>query len=202
MNNSNVDSEDRARLRKTLRQRRQSLTHTEQHLAARRLYHRLIHEPMFLRAKRIGFYFSSDGEIDPLSLLFAALRMHKRCYLPILSPHHPHQVSFARYQSGDALQPNRWGIPEPLAHARQCVASASLSLVLVPLVGFDERGARLGMGKGFYDRTFQFKRRLRSRRPRLVGLAHECQKTQLIPLQEWDVPLDAVATDRALYHFR
>ncbi|MEX2130021.1 MAG: 5-formyltetrahydrofolate cyclo-ligase [Pseudohongiellaceae bacterium] len=201
MNNIYPDPENRSRLRKTLRQRRQSLSSAEQRLAATRLYHLLIHDHLFLRAERVGFYFPGDGEIDPMSLLLAALRMRKKCYLPLLSPHRPDQVSFARFEDGDILLPNRWGIPEPLASARHCAPSASLNLVLVPLVGFDESGARLGMGKGFYDRTFSFKRRLGTDRPRLVGLAHECQKAERIPVSDWDVPLDAVVTDKKIYRF-
>lgn len=201
LNNIYPDPENRSRLRKTLRQRRQSLSNAEQRLAATRLYQNLIHDHLFLRAKRVGFYFANDGEIDSLELLIAALRMRKKCYLPLLSPHRPDQVSFARFEEGDILQSNRWGILEPLARAGQCVPPASLNLVLVPLVGFDESGARLGMGKGFYDRTFSFKRRAGMNRPRLVGLAHECQKAERIPVSDWDVPLDAVVTDKRIYRF-
>jgi len=201
LNNIYPDPENRSRLRKTLRQRRKSLSNAEQRLAATRLYHNLIHDHLFLRAKRIGFYFPSDGEIDSMQLLIAALRMRKKCYLPLLSPHRPDQVSFVRFEEGDILQANRWGIAEPVASAARCTSPASLNLVLVPLVGFDENGARLGMGKGFYDRTFSFKRRTGTNRPRLVGLAHECQKAEKIPVSDWDVLLDAVVTDKMIYRF-
>ena len=94
---------------------------------------------------------------------------------------------------------NHWGIPEPIGTVNTFVSALSLDLVFVPLVGFDTSLARLGMGKGFYDRTFAFKRRLKVRRPRLVGLAHDCQKIEKIPVDVHDVLLDAVATDKRIY---
>ncbi|MFM1897101.1 MAG: hypothetical protein RLZZ385_2175 [Pseudomonadota bacterium] len=189
----------RKSLRIQLRRRRQQLSTAEQRQAALRLYHLLIHQALFLRARRIGFYFASDGELDPMPLLAASLRMGKRCYLPVLSRHAPQRVSFAPFADGDALSINRWGIPEPVTSVRHLLSPRALDLVLVPLVGFDESGARLGMGKGFYDRTFSYKARLGFTRPRLLGLAHECQKVERIPMEAWDVPLNAVASDRRIY---
>ena len=77
-----------------------------------------------------------------------------------------------------------------------------LDLILLPLVGFDLKGNRLGMGGGYYDRTLSY---LRHRRfwikPRLVGVAHECQKVDSLIARPWDIPLDAVVTETAFYRF-
>ena len=77
-----------------------------------------------------------------------------------------------------------------------------LDLVLVPLVGFDGAGNRLGMGGGFYDRSFAFLGQRRWRRPRLVGVAFDLQRVDRLPRRAWDVPLDAVASERGCYRFR
>ena len=69
----------------------------------------------------------------------------------------------------------------------------------MPLVGFDEEGGRLGMGGGFYDRSFAFTRIRPRLRPTLIGLAHELQKVQKLPVEPWDIPLDAVVTDHRIY---
>ena len=66
---------------------------------------------------------------------------------------------------------------------------ADMKLVFMPLVGFDILGGRLGMGGGYYDKTFATRESL------LVGLAHDCQKVDSLPIESWDVPLDAIATD-------
>ena len=63
----------------------------------------------------------------------------------------------------------------------------------MPLVGFDRLGHRLGMGGGFYDRTFAAES-WRFRRPCLIGVAHDCQEVEQLSAQPWDVPLDALVT--------
>jgi 5-formyltetrahydrofolate cyclo-ligase len=76
----------------------------------------------------------------------------------------------------------------------------SLDLVLAPLVAFDAHGNRLGMGGGFYDRSFAYLlRHTRWLRPRLIGLAYDFQRQSRLPSQAWDVPLQAIATDQHLY---
>jgi 5-formyltetrahydrofolate cyclo-ligase len=190
MNNS-----ERASLRMELRRKRHALSSSEQYKAAERLYHQIAIQPFFLRAKRIGFYFASDGEIDPLAVLFKAMDMGKQCFLPLLSAHQPGKVCFAPFREGDTLQPNQWGILEPVVEVRQLVSTRSINLVFAPLVGFDEHCNRLGMGKGFYDRTFSYKSRTGCNKPKLVGLAHECQKIDQIPTDSWDVRLDGVISD-------
>ena len=83
---------------------------------------------------------------------------------------------------------------------KQQVKAWRLDLVLVPLVGFDPQGNRLGMGGGFYDRTFAYRgRRKHTSRPCLIGLAHECQRVEHLPCAGWDIPLDGVITDCRRY---
>jgi 5-formyltetrahydrofolate cyclo-ligase len=72
-------------------------------------------------------------------------------------------------------------------------------VVLLPLVAFDAGCNRLGMGKGYYDRSFAFRRYGNSSRPRLLGLAHECQKAEQVAMEAWDIPLDGIITDRQWY---
>ena len=99
------------------------------------------------------------------------------------------------------LAPNRYGIPEPRVSARELMKAEDLDLVLLPLVAFDKRGNRLGRGVGFYDKTLAFLHRRRHlRKPHLLGLAHDFQRLSAVPTDDWDVPLDGVVTDRAVYY--
>jgi 5-formyltetrahydrofolate cyclo-ligase len=107
------------------------------------------------------------------------------------------RLDFRLFKKGQKLIRNNIGIPEP-ARKFTCKPFA-LSLVLLPLVAFDSEGNRLGMGKGYYDRTFAFLRRSVRQRPALLGLAHECQKVDELEIAWWDVPLDGVVTDEAWY---
>lgn len=155
---------------------------------------------MFRRARHIALYLPNDGEIDPRPLLREAQRRGKRTYLPVLSDWPRTKMVFQQVRRGEKLRPNRFGIPEPrIQRARQRNIWA-LDLILLPLVGFDDEGGRLGMGGGFYDRSLAYRaRRTVWQAPVLLGLAHECQKVERLAQASWDVPLQGTVTDRAWY---
>lgn len=186
---------DRSRLRQQLRQRRRALTREQQQQAAQSLCEQLERQPLFTRSQHLALYLPNDGEIDPTPIIHSAWRLDKHCYLPVLKPGDDKQLWFVPYSADTALRPNRFGIPEPVADYRETRAPNTLDLVLMPLVGFDENGGRMGMGGGFYDRTFAFKQSDHSKPPYLLGLAHECQRVAQLELASWDIPLDAIATD-------
>jgi len=151
---------------------------------------------VFRNSRRIGLYLANDGEMDPLPLLLRARAMRKRCYLPVLDTLGSNRLWFAPYRPGDALQTNRFGIPEPARGARGRVRAGALDLVLAPLVAFDHHGHRLGMGGGYYDRSLAFLRHRRVwRRPRLYGLAFEFQRVDRLHANTWDVALDGCFSD-------
>jgi 5-formyltetrahydrofolate cyclo-ligase len=102
---------------------------------------------------------------------------------------------------GPRLRINRYGIAE--FDSSQRAAPWSMQYVFLPLVGFDARGNRLGMGAGFYDRALAFRRQRRHwRGPRLIGIAHSCQEAPSIEPLATDIPLDAVVTERGIRVFR
>jgi len=190
-------------LRRTLRQRRRTLGARTQRLHARALARRLGRELALLRARRIALYWPSDGEPDLRALIETLRGRGHDFYLPVLRRPAPARGStlwFVRYQPGRRMCPNRYRIPEPCARGRAIRPVRQLDLVLVPLVGFDADCHRIGMGGGFYDRALAHLRRHRRwRRPRLFGIAHECQRLERIAPRPWDVALDAVFTERRRY---
>ena len=190
----------RPQLRRLLRQARRALTPAQQRQAAHGLYKQLAQHPLFRRAHHIALYLPNDGEIDPRLLLRAAQRRGKATYLPVLSPWPQTKMVFQRIHPGEKMQPNRFRLSEPRKNiARQCKVW-TLDLVLLPLVGFDDAGGRLGMGGGFYDRSLAYlARRKQWRKPTLLGLAHECQKVERLAQASWDVPLQGTVSDRHWY---
>lgn len=161
------------------------------------MHRRLKTSPLFRFSRRIALTLAADGEIDPSLLLATAQRFGKECYLPVVSPVGVPRLRFKRWRKGEALRTNFYGISEP-RHGRYCPPRA-LGLVLLPLVGFDAAGNRLGMGKGYYDRTFAFRRFSARPRPVLLGLAHDCQRVEKLEVEAWDLPLDGIVTDGAWY---
>ena len=190
--------EERRNLRYTLRQARRKLTEVQQARAADHLRELVTNQDFYRKALQIAFYQSVDGEIDPTPLLKQALSEGKSCCLPTIPDKNSELISFARFNEDTVLRKNWWGIYEPAA-AKDTVSPTEFDLVFVPLVGFDADCFRLGMGKGFYDRTFSFKVLNRQNPPMLIGLAHKCQLTESLPLASWDVRLDAVITSEKIY---
>ena len=187
-------------LRSQLKKARLTLSQRAQSHASVSIAGRIRRLPQFRRARNIAGYVGSAGEIDPLPLIEHAVEQGKHCYLPVLHPFRHGRLLFCRWHPDDELVMNRYGIPEPRIHANRLVATRSLDLVLVPLLGFDHECNRIGMGGGYYDRSFAFTRRYRHiKGPFLLGLAHDVQRVEQLHPQPWDITLNAVATERKLY---
>ena len=191
---------DKIRLRSLLRSRRRALSDQEQQSHSRALARLFTCSTLFLRCRRIALYLASDGEIDPLLLGDRAAHAGKQLYLPVLRGNTHNKLWFAEYRSGDRLKCNRFNIQQPDIRRRPPVSPWGLDLILLPLVGFDDKGNRIGMGGGFYDRTLAYlNHRVHWQRPLLIGVAHECQKLPFIDPQPWDIALDGVISERNFY---
>jgi 5-formyltetrahydrofolate cyclo-ligase len=194
-----VDAKEISELRRELRRRRRALDDRHREAGVRTMLKSLVTDPLYWRSRHIALFMSNDGEPN-LDILFCRLlRDGKRCYLPVIRE--DRRLYFLRYRGDDALPVNRFGIPEPAFRPRELRRADLLDLVLTPLVGFDARGNRLGMGAGYYDRSFAFRRDRRSRRPFLLGVAWACQETAELPVRDWDVALDAVINEHGLQRF-
>lgn len=199
--NAADDAAERRRLRRALRARRLALTEREQTAAAMGLLAVLRTRPEVRRARRIAVYLPQDGEIDPGPIADWLYARRAAVCLPVIDPivRGSQRLRFAPWHPDGRFAANRFGIPEPVA--ARSVPGWTLDLVLLPLVGFDAAGQRLGMGGGFYDRSFD-PRRSRAHRPRLIGLAHDLQEVDALPVAAHDVPLDGIATDRRFIEVR
>ncbi|MDH5407494.1 MAG: 5-formyltetrahydrofolate cyclo-ligase [Gammaproteobacteria bacterium] len=191
----------REKVRQHLRQQRQNLTASQVATHSLKLAHNLLNTRLFQNSKNIAVYLANDGEIDPIYLIEEAWQRGKQLYLPVLGLRPANRLWFLPFKEKTELYPNRFGIPEPV-HARRerLFKPQQLDMVLMPLVAFDMQGNRLGMGGGFYDRTLAFlKSRSHWRKPRLIGLAYEFQCVEQLPAQNWDIPLNTIATEEKIY---
>jgi len=189
---------ERDTLRRALRARRRELTSTERAIAQARLLGALRTLSSYRRARHVGIYFANDGEADLSELFTAALRRGVALYAPVLADD---RLAFHAFDADSALTLNRYGILEPDGGA--AIDPRSLDLVLTPLVGFDRAGARLGMGKGYYDRTFRFLRHRRCwRKPKLIGVGFAFQEVTSLTIESWDVALSGIVTDAGAMCFR
>ena len=193
---SNPPPLSNAQLRAEMRRRRRALSAARQARAARQAARRLARLPAYWHSRRIAAFLATDGELDPTPLMMRALAAGKQWFLPVLHPLGHRRLWFAPWRPGKPLRPNLYGILEPCWRPGELVSSRALDLVLLPLVAFDDHCNRMGMGAGYYDRTFAW--RMRGgvwRGPLLLGYAHDCQRWPRLAAQPWDVPLDGVVTD-------
>jgi len=189
-------------LRRNIRQQRRSLQPSEQQLLSSAICQHILHSSLYLRARRIGGYIANDGEAGLEDIFVNTCKMYKQWYLPILDQLHHNRLWFAPCDLDTSYNVNRYGIPEPISQSRLRRRPVNIDLILMPLVAFDKSGNRLGMGGGFYDKTFAFLRQRKYwRRPLLLGVAYSFQQVNTLTQQEWDIPLDAIVTEQGLQYF-
>ncbi len=188
--------EARDKLREQMTLRRRALDPATRMSAAQGLRRNLETLDAFTTAPRIAAYWACHGEL-PLNLVLAAAAMREQhIFLPRIEG--PRQMLFAPWKLGDPVEPNRYGIPEPV-RAPDTQPPAAMDVVLVPLLAFDPRGHRLGHGGGYYDASFAFLRDApRPSRPLLIGVGYGFQGVDELEPAAWDVRLDYIATDRTL----
>ena len=177
-------------LRRSLRRRRAAIGPAQRARAAAAATRLLDTLPQWANCRHLGLYQPGSEEFDCLPIAQLAREHGIALYLPVIGAQS--RLSFAHWAEGAELAVNRYGIAEPAAGAERIAVSA-LDLILVPLVGWDRRGGRLGMGGGYYDRTLAV-----DVRPVLVGLAYAAQEIAEVPMASWDIPLDYVLTEREL----
>ncbi|MGI8488519.1 5-formyltetrahydrofolate cyclo-ligase [Pectobacterium sp. S5] len=183
----------RQQIRQAVRQRRRLLTPEQQTYFALQACERVIAHPKIIRAESVAVFLSFDGELDTSPLIQQLWQQDKRVYLPVLHPFRVGYLLFLRYAPDTELVRNRLKIMEPRLDVRQVLPLPQLDVLLTPLVAFDHLGQRLGMGGGFYDRTLQYRNQM-SRGPYPIGLAHDCQQVDTLPVESWDIPLPEIIT--------
>lgn len=190
-------SDMRERLRHELRARRRELPAAVRISAAEAVARRLLALPFAPTSGYVAGYWAMDGE---LALHAWQLRLPPGLVycLPVL--HEGERLQFAPWRTGDPLVANRFGIPEPDLAPDSLLPAEAMALVVTPLVGFDAHGRRLGMGGGWYDRSFAFRAR-HPAPPWLVGAAFAAQRVDAIEPRSWDVPLDALCTEQDTWLF-
>jgi 5-formyltetrahydrofolate cyclo-ligase len=184
--------DDVSAARRKLKIARKQLAPREQRLWSARIQQHITHHLLFQRARKIGSYWATGGEVNLHGLRIAR---HQQLFLPVLQEaERPWCGRGLLFASGSETRKNRYGIPEPQGTPR--IKASQLDYLLVPLVAFDRKGNRIGMGGGYYDRALAglktFKQTFK------LGVAYSFQEVETITPQSWDIPLDGIVTEKEL----
>ncbi|HIO92227.1 MAG TPA: 5-formyltetrahydrofolate cyclo-ligase [Leucothrix mucor] len=187
------------KIRSQLQQQRERLTTSQQLLLSQQICQQISDSAIFQAAQHIAFYTPVKSEASPLPL---RKNSQKSFYLPLLSTQQYHHLFFVKIDGTTQYENNIYNIPEPLYTQADIIATENLDLVIMPLVAADKKGNRVGMGGGYYDRSFAFKQKLPiSSKPILMGFAYDFQLVNNLMTEKWDVPLDYLATNKELIDF-
>jgi 5-formyltetrahydrofolate cyclo-ligase len=189
----------KATLRKQLRAMRRALSAEEHQRRSAAAAAGIIRHRLFRAGKRIALYLPFDGELDTSALIGAAQQRGVELFVPVIADRRHRRLRFYRLEG--QTEPGVFGISVPRLRGTP-ISPQWLDLIIIPLVGVDGDGRRLGMGGGFYDRALDFRRRRRYwEGPHLMGLAFDSQRTQAEFAEAWDVRLNSLATESGVEHF-
>ena len=191
----------RTEIRVKVRESRRSLSPLFQNKAEENLTINFSQHIKLTKNAKVGLYLSNDGELKTKQLIHKLRAKKHSIYLPIIHPFNRATLLFQKYEENSPMVVNRYAILEPKLNCSQICPLPELDILLMPLVAFDEQGNRLGMGGGYYDRTLAKHYAEQREKPKLIGLAHDCQKVESLPIEAWDVPLQQILTPTKFYQW-
>ncbi len=180
------------RLRKEIRNLRRKLGADEKQARDSAINRFLTSYLVEYRPRVVAAFWPFDGEPDLLPCLDLMQREGVRVALPVIGNSSGSTcMTFRKWAPETRMENNRFGIPEPTGSPE--ILIPDIDLMLLPLVGWDEAGRRLGMGAGFYDRALQ--PYAQSDSPVRIGVAYQLQKMPSVPAEPWDVRLHMVLSE-------
>ena len=161
----------------------------------------ILQSDAFRSSENIALYHAVRGEADPAGLIYSRPdNSEKNFFLPVISSNKSQGLEFAPFNTNTQYKNNQFSIPEPSVESSDLINGESLDLVIMPLLGFDNKGNRLGMGGGYYDRCFSFKKSS-PKKPVLLGFAYDFQQIDAICTEPWDIRLDMITTELRFLYF-
>ena len=176
----------KAELRETLKARREALSLKDRREKGYYITCRL--EKILKPYHTILAYVAKDPEVESMVIINCLLEKGKSVAVPIIEKE-THTLRLSYLTSMAELEPGTFQVPEPIS-CEKPVPVSLIDVILVPMVGFDRAGHRLGYGAGYYDRFFE-------KNPNIpkIGMAYACQEAEYIPTEPYDVRMDYVVTE-------
>jgi len=180
-------------LRKNALRARRGMSEDTRTSASEKICQRVIASREFYASKAVACYLPMADEVDTRTIIEKSWRANKRIYVPVLQNNT--EMLFCEITPDSELERSSFGLWEPTRGL--LIEPKQLDLVVTPTVAFDCHNNRVGMGGGYYDRCFAFLRhRKHWLRPKLLGVAFQCQEVEEIAPNPWDIPLYRIVTEK------
>lgn len=185
---------DKPELRARMSRVRRAMTATEVASSSRRIQRRLMGSAVFRSAETFLLYISVGKEVGTHALIRELLRRKKRITVPVFSSSHSDRMQVHEIMDWGEWKPGHFGVPTPTAS--RCF-EGNLDVCIVPGLAFSLRCDRLGFGKGHWDRFFES-----ASVGTIIGLCHDCQVVEELPVEKTDRPADFVLTNQRVLGIR
>jgi 5-formyltetrahydrofolate cyclo-ligase len=183
--------EQKSSIRHILRERKNAMTPEERLTKSRAICRHLM---TLIRDKEtVMAYTSKEMEVNTVPLITRLLKQGNPVIVPIIvKEDFSLRLSYLRDLA--ALVPSTFGVPEPIG-SEIPARGENVDTIILPMLGFDRTGARIGYGAGYYDRFLEKYPNLRK-----IGIAFSCQEIDSLPLDDTDVRMDHIVTDEGLVY--
>ncbi|MBQ8662793.1 MAG: 5-formyltetrahydrofolate cyclo-ligase [Eubacterium sp.] len=209
-----MDKKERKILRKIKVQARDRFSTEERELLSKKIVDQILASNEFQQARMIMIYKGFRGEVrlealeeavKAQNLLLENQQLLKKQEIETIRKKqliYPLCISNSEMiallpEDESAWKSGYFGIQEPIRERSQEIAPEDIDLVICPCTVFDEQGGRMGMGAGFYDRYLE-----KCTKAIVAAVSFECQKTDVIPMEPWDKPMDLIYTEAATYRVK
>ena len=189
---------DKEKLRKEILTKRKNIDIVEKEKMDKKILDEFYENKYYREAKNIFIYISYDSEINTKGIINEALKDNKKIYVP-RTEFKTRFMDAVEITSLDNLIESEYGILEPSIEEPH-IEPNELDLIVVPGVAFDRNGGRMGYGAGFYDRYFKRISKDRIKKIAKLALAYDFQILEKVPMNEQDVPVNYIITEREFIH--
>ncbi|KAG9352274.1 hypothetical protein JZ751_020687 [Albula glossodonta] len=161
-----------------------------------RIIQLLLRHPRYESCQRVAVFLSMNDEVCTEEIIEDIFKRGKECFIPkyLTNSSHMDMLRLVSAKDIESLPLTSWNIRQPgdNEEREEALATGGLDLMLMPGLGFDKSGNRLGRGKGFYDNYLERCRKHPKGKPYTIGLAFKEQMCQEVPVDENDIPIDEV----------
>ena len=171
---------------------RDSYSTKERQELSRQIVEHILMSPEFQSAKNVMIYKGIRGEVRLEALENACSAQEKQLLYPLCIS--DSEMIALLPEDETAWASGYCGILEPIPERSMEIPPEDIDMVICPCTVFDEQGGRMGMGGGFYDRFLP-----KCTKAVVAAVAFECQKAEEIPMEDWDVRMDLIFTEKATY---